>query len=170
MARAAVQHRKSSRRRERKRGAVVEGREGAAGSLHQLPASTAAGPSTPTAGCEATRSSLRSHGPEQAWGRGYEARVRGLIEFLLVLEKLENQHPPPLPLPLLGHAPIKSGRKNWRNNGLRQPAPGHLSLRPRCERACDQTSPGDCEIFYLQYVARIGSCWRRGLSQAPATR
>ena len=79
--------------------------KGAAGSLHQLPASTAAGPvlqqlQAPTV----TRGNKKL--PEEPQVRpglrpGYAARVRGLLgSFSLVLEKLlENQHPPAPPLP-----------------------------------------------------------------------
>lgn len=75
--------------------------KGAAGSLCQLPASTAAGPVLQQ---QDTRGNKKL--PEEPQARpglrpGYAARVRGLLgSFSLVLEKLlENQHPPPPLLP-----------------------------------------------------------------------
>ena len=75
--------------------------KGAAGSMRQLPASTAAGPVLQQ---QDTRGNKKLPEEPQAGPGlrpGYAARVRGLLgSFSLVLEKLlENQHPPPPPLP-----------------------------------------------------------------------
>ena len=79
--------------------------KGAAGSLHQLPASTTAGPvlqqlQDPTV---KRRNKKLPEEPQAGPGLrpGYAARVRGpLGSFSLALEKLlENQHPPAPPLP-----------------------------------------------------------------------
>lgn len=76
------------------------GGKGAAGSLHQLPASTAAGPVLQQQDTQGNKKLPEEPQPGPGLRPGYEARVRGLIGSSLVLEKLlENQHPPPLPLP-----------------------------------------------------------------------
>ena len=67
------------------------------------------------------------------------------------------------------HAPIKmSGRKKLEEEWAETASTMAISVSLMW-RACDQTLPGDHEIFHLQYVAPDGFLMEKGLPQAPAT-
>ena len=67
------------------------------------------------------------------------------------------------------HAPIKmSGRKKLEEEWAETASTMAISVSLMW-RACDQTLPGDHEIFHLQYVVQDGFLLEKGLPQAPAT-
>ena len=102
-----------------------KGGKGAAGRLHQRPASTVAGPVLQWQNMWGKKKLPEEPQARPGLRPGYTAKVRGLLDsFSLVLEKLlENQHPSPHHHRHEAHPNKDEWKEKLEEEWLRQPAP-----------------------------------------------